>query len=234
MQKKLLGYVPYGTFDSRTPAYPFQDIFTPVNLAAHNCIYDIRDMDAVIVWGGADISCTIYNQVLSAHRSCSASKLSVRDEVELTMVNEAIKNDIPIIGICRGAQLVCAVAGGTLVQHVSDHSRGDHSILTHDGQELVTSSVHHQMMYPFEVPHEMLAWASEALSDGYHGQGHEMLDLPVEPEVVWFPTIRALAVQGHPEFMEKGCAFNNWVREQIGIFILEKETAENGNQDVHA
>jgi gamma-glutamyl-gamma-aminobutyrate hydrolase PuuD len=135
------------------------------------------------------------------------------------LLERAIEEKIPILGICRGAQLACAAAGGILIQHVDGHARS-HSIKTSDGKEMVTSSLHHQMMFPWEVEHELIAWASPSRSNNYVGiTEEEAKHIPekdgiyVEPEIVWFPKIKCLAIQGHPEFMDDKCLFNQYTKE---------------------
>lgn len=133
----------------------------------------------------------------------------------------AIELGLPIVGICRGAQLGCALAGGILVQHVENHCE-THLIATKDGRRLITSSLHHQMLFPWYVEHELIAWASPSRSQMYVGlTDEEEGDLPAfEPEIVWFPKIKCLAVQGHPEFMDPKCAFNTYVHELINGYIF--------------
>lgn len=161
------------------------------------------DCDAIVIWGGGDISPSLYGDDVAD--LCGATEnLSTRDKVEADVCHEAINRGIPVIGVCRGAQLVCALAGGRLLQHVKGHAGYPHLITTFDGEQVKSSSVHHQMMYPFDVKHEMIAWSSEPRSRGTYIIGNNesdplMEDKP-EPEIVWFEGIKALAIQGHPEF----------------------------------
>lgn len=212
--KKTLGYVPFGT-----------GRFTPFDQVYQQAIQvepeDIKagKVDGLVIWGGADISPCIYGQ--KAAKWCGAGdEMSMRDAVEVAVVAEAIKQGVPIIGVCRGAQLVCAMAGGKLVQHVNHHS-GDHLITTKDGMKLVTNSYHHQMMYPFDVKHDLIAWTTDNRATIYMGETGEMDEMndKVEPEVVYFPEIKALGIQGHPEFLDPEDEFvmysNQLVREYL-------------------
>lgn len=168
----------------------------------------------LIVWGGGDIHPSWYNRVNIA--SHVWNKPSIRDEQEVRMMSAAIKLGLPIMGVCRGAQLGCAMAGGILVQDVEGHGR-DHHMKTSDGRRFITSSLHHQMMYPWEVEHELLAWSDPRRSDSHYiGLQPEELKKAIEmfePEIVWFPGIKCLAVQGHPEFMEHDSNMNIYVHE---------------------
>jgi len=180
---------------------PFNRIFKKGVMTSAKEIEGGADIDALVIWGGADISPSLYNDRVAD--LCGADwELSRRDYEEATACAEAIERDIPIIGVCRGAQLCCAIAGGRLIQHVDNHGRM-HDMTTDDGQVIKTSSVHHQMMFPFDVEHKLIAWSTEKRSPRYiigdNSNDPKMADKP-EPEVVYFPKIRALAIQGHPEF----------------------------------
>lgn len=155
------------------------------------------DYDAILLEGGSDIHPSIYNDPNTD--SGVGETLSNRDRIELKAINDAITKNALVIGICRGAQLACAVAGGKLVQHVNNHG-GSHPVTTIDGKQFKVSSVHHQQMYPWDVEHDMLAWSSERYSDCYRGHDINMEKHQIEPEAVYFPTIKALAFQWHPEW----------------------------------
>lgn len=180
---------------------PFDQVFNNGVLVTPKDIEDGAPIDALVIWGGADISPSIYGHNVSSFTGAGPT-MSPRDQLEVAGANASIKRSIPIVGICRGAQLVCGLAGGHLIQHVSNHGVS-HPIDTIDGKTLISSSVHHQMMYPFDVKHDLIAWASKKRSTTYRlgddSECEEMADHP-EPEIVWFPEIKALAIQGHPEF----------------------------------
>jgi len=191
-----LGYLGMGTGRVK----PFDQIFNAGKLVTAKDIKDGIAIDALVVWGGEDISPSLYGASPSSYTGARAT-LSHRDLCESTACLEAIERGIPIIGICRGAQLVCAMAGGSLIQHVNNHGI-THLMETNDGRRIQTTSVHHQMMYPFDTEYEMLAWCSPKRSTTYVIEGDKQQDMEdkVEPEVVFFPRIKAIAIQGHPEF----------------------------------
>jgi anthranilate/para-aminobenzoate synthase component II len=195
--KLTLGYLGFGTGRHK----PFDQVFPEGKLVTAEKIDEGVDIDGLVIWGGADISPSLYNDAVAD--MCGADwELSNRDYEEASACRAAIERDIPIIGVCRGAQLACAIAGGRLIQHVDNHGR-THGMTTDTGELIQTSSVHHQMMYPFDVEHKLLAWSSEKRSLRYiigNNQTDPMMVDKPEPEIVWFPKIKALAIQGHPEF----------------------------------
>src|SRR5574343_471523 len=69
---------------------------------------ELEGTDALVVWGGEDIHPALYNDV-NTHSSVYTDGPSTRDTYEWALMKEAIKRDIPIIGVCRGAQRLCAV-----------------------------------------------------------------------------------------------------------------------------
>ena len=181
----------------------------------------LSDPGILIIWGGSDIHPSLYGR--ENVRSYVDAGPSRRDIAEYNLMIRAVELKMPIVGVCRGAQMACALAGGILIQHVNGHGWAHH-ITTSDGRKVMTSSLHHQMMYPWNVEHTLLAWASPSQSKMYLGiTDDELLRIEVEPEVVWFPTIHCLAIQGHPEMMDPACNFNKYVKDQVdGFFPLFK------------
>jgi len=178
----------------------------------------------LIVWGGGDIHPSLYNR--PNYASSTGEKPSHRDEVEVYLVARAIEESVPIIGVCRGAQLGCAAAGGILIQDVDGHT-SSHHIKTEDGRTFISSSLHHQMMFPWETDHKLLAWSAPARSKQLIGITEEeaksipiIEDQYVEPEVIWFSKIKCLAIQGHPEFMESSHPFNQYVKELCDHYLF--------------
>lgn len=169
----------------------------------------------LVLWGGEDIHPTQYNREnMGSHKG---TRPSWRDLEEERMLRFAASIELPSVGVCRGAQLACAIAGGILAQDVSGHGR-DHPIECSDGSRIIASSLHHQMMFPFEVEHKMLAWSAPSKSMYYRGlteSEEAVIEGFGEPEVVWFPQLRNLAIQGHPEFMDAGTAFNRKVHQWL-------------------
>lgn len=154
-----------------------------------------KDHKLLVLHGGEDISPLIYGE--RSVYAQAADHLSRRDAAEIQFVEQARILGIPILGICRGAQLLCCLGGGSLWQDVSNHAGRNHELLFR-GETYWTNSVHHQMMRPTEDM-EILAVSPNRSPIKYDESEHE--DLGDEPEIVYIPDLKALCVQGHPEWL---------------------------------
>lgn len=155
-----------------------------------------EDISLVVFTGGADISPSLYNHTPSSLTFCTPK----RDIYELVAFRHALKLKMPIAGICRGAQFLCAMAGGSLYQHVSGHDKS-HMMETFDGRIINVTSTHHQMQNP---PKDavVLGWSHRPLSDIFVVAGDEEVPPPAkEYECVYYPNINAVGMQYHPEMM---------------------------------
>lgn len=80
----------------------------------------IDDSDALLVLGGADIDPTLYGQEREAETIYGVD--SDADLFELELIRLARERGIPVLGICRGLQLLNVASGGTLVQELGQDS----------------------------------------------------------------------------------------------------------------
>lgn len=77
--------------------------------------------DGLILTGGGDIISLVFGEEPHPRNS---NQDPARDEMELELVRIAIDMNLPILGICRGIQLLNVVLGGTLVQDIPDQVPG--------------------------------------------------------------------------------------------------------------
>lgn len=214
-----LGYSPWGNGHS---IRPFHMMFEE----SQDCFKDgFEGISAFLLWGGTDIHPSYYGQ--NHHRYSQApDKPSTRDEWEWQAMKYCKANNIPMIGVCRGAQFLCAFAGGKLIQDVSGHGTS-HSMTTSEGEIIYTTSSHHQMLDIHGTDGELLAWSTVRKSNHYYG---ELSETPAhidvmkfrEPEVVYFPSISALAIQGHPEWAGEQEPFVDYCLQRVKDCLFDE------------
>lgn len=164
--------------------------------------------EVLILSGGSDINPAIYGH--PAHKSTHFSVY--RDEEEIEAYYDAINKGIPVIGICRGMQLLSALNGASLIQDVDNHSGPNHKIKVFDenNNQLIfnVNSLHHQMVNPFNLPdsdYEILGY-SENIATYYTDGYNKNVEMPLEPEIIYFPKTKCFGIQCHPEMM----SFNSY------------------------
>jgi putative glutamine amidotransferase len=75
-------------------------------------------LDGLLLAGGADIDPATYGQ--QPHPETQET-VPERDAFEIALTRGAIERDVPLLGICRGMQLINVALGGSLTQHLPDH-----------------------------------------------------------------------------------------------------------------
>lgn len=176
----------------------------------------VEDSDLILFCGGTDVYAGRYGQKPHPY---AESPDHPRDEKEIALFKKALALGKPMLGICRGSQLLCVMNHGTLVQHQPNPDYV-HKIQTFDGLNIPITSTHHQAQYPFNlregIDYKMLAYTKNYLSF-HQGEDKKELNPPVEAEVVYYPNTRALAIQGHPEGMPRNVYTQTfkWLDEQV-------------------
>lgn len=157
--------------------------------------------DALVLTGGADISPSLYDQTTVPRRHQGDIN---RDRAELRIVE--IIGDKPKIGICRGAQLLNVLSGGSMWQDVDGH-QGSHKIRdVATGLVFQGSSIHHQMMRPSKDGEVfMVAGEATIFTDAYQTLERPKPDKPfkwTDTEGVYYKKTKSFCWQGHPETSE--------------------------------
>ena len=159
--------------------------------------------DGILLTGGQDVSPSLYGQPLSplCGEVCEA-----RDEMDRRLLISAIGADKPVLGICRGLQLMNAALGGTLYQDLPTeygttakhcmkppYDRGVHSVCLLDDtplhdllgvDEISVNSYHHQAVKDPASCLKTMAVSEDGLIEAMYMPGKRF---------VW-------GVQWHPEF----------------------------------
>jgi putative glutamine amidotransferase len=163
-----------------------------------------RRLDGLVLTGGGDIEPARFGEL--PHPS-TALVSSDRDGLELDLVDRALRDDVPLFGICRGLQVLNVALGGTLHQHVPDsvgetvqHSQAEkRHVATHPvklltegtrlgeilgSPELAVNSFHHQAVKSLGRHLRDVGWAPDQVVEAVEHEDRRRF---------------VIAVQWHPE-----------------------------------
>jgi putative glutamine amidotransferase len=96
----------------------------------------LKEIDGVLLTGGGDVDPVFYGE--ERHPSTEDAEPG-RDEFEIDLARRAMAEDVPMLAICRGAQVLNVAAGGTLVQDIPTAVESE---LTHSIQEPKNAECH--------------------------------------------------------------------------------------------
>lgn len=189
-----------------------------------------KDADIVVFPGGGDWEPSLYGEVEGKYTYAHEST----DKIQLKYALDCIRDRKFMIGICRGAQMLCILNGGKLIQHVTKHAGDRHAIKTIDGNILETNSLHHQMLDLWSIPsadaYTVLGYGAPISTTYLDGQNKEKLfpsgalyreQLEYEPEIVYFNEIGGFGVQGHPEMYSMPQVTNDFIITNIKKYYNE-------------
>lgn len=110
---------------------------------------DLEYSDGLLLPGGGDISPCLYGEVNQGSKNINL-KLDI---FELFLIQKFLNRDKPILGICRGLQVINVFFGGTLVQNMKGHG-GENDVLVpckfygefkdYYGEQALVTCSHHQ------------------------------------------------------------------------------------------
>jgi len=170
--------------------------------------------DGIILTGGEDINPLLYKDSTNL-KVCETINYR-RDTLELKLINYALQNQIPLVGVCRGMQLINVATGGTLYGDIPSQigttvvhrNNGEvmHEITLNEACPLIfptgqnkftVNSWHHQGLKDVSEIIKVVATAADGLPEAI------VIDPSVHPYMV--------AVQFHPERLGE----NNPITKQI-------------------
>ena len=165
-------------------------------------------MDGIILMGGVDISPALYGE--EAHPRLGAVHPE-RDSTEVPLTRWAVAEGKPVLGICRGIQMLNVALGGTLYQDLESQRPGpiDHEVsykhecwerLDHGmtliedsrlaellgGTEVVVNSLHHQAVKDLAPGLRIVGRATDGVVEAVEGTGTGfVLGVQCHPEALW-------------------------------------------------
>ncbi len=164
----------------------------------------LKRLDGVILSGGGDIDPSLYGGF--SHKEIYGVDIG-RDQSEIFGVKYAIESRLPLLGICRGIQVINVALGGTLMEHLPDHvgesvlhrfpekKESIHLVRIAPGsfvqkifgqEELDVPSCHHQAIHTLASPLKGVAYAPDRII--------EAVEIPEHPFFI--------GVQWHPELSD--------------------------------
>jgi len=169
----------------------------------------VSELDGLVLQGGADVSPVTYGET-PARPDWTGDR--VRDMYEIDLLQEFAASGKPVLGVCRGLQLINVAHGGTLYQDLALHhpkrgahrdpeayDRHFHEVLFVEGTALArlypgaprarVNSIHHQGV--------------KALGKGLVAEAYSVPDEVVEA-IRWQGTSYVVGVQWHPEYHDPG------------------------------
>ena len=92
----------------------------------------LQHCSGLMLIGGGDVNPKRYGQRLRLPERKTLSGVDdVRDEMEIYLCQQALKQDLPVLGICRGIQVMNVAFGGTLRPHITGHRNPKPDALAH-------------------------------------------------------------------------------------------------------
>lgn len=177
----------------------------PSILSDEDLLQFYSKLDGILFSGGGDVSLKYFSG--SDHPRIDGVDES-RDTTEISLMRSSVKDGKPLLGICRGAQVMNVALGGTLYTHIIDQHKGaiDHDYpgnlrrtIVHPvnvdessrsaeifGETLLhVNSLHHQGLKDIAADLKVVGHAPDGLV--------EVVEIPDHPY--------AVAVQWHPEWL---------------------------------
>lgn len=171
-------------------------------------------LDGLVLAGGADVDPARYG---AARDPRTGPACPDRDDAELALVRAALERDLPLLGVCRGMQVLNVALGGTLRQHVGGHNPAP-AVFARTGIAVAAGTALAAVVGGHTTVHCHHHQALDEL-----GKGLEVVAVAADGvvEAVELPEARfALGVQSHPETD----------REDVRLFGALVRAAQEGRQ----
>lgn len=183
----------------------------------------LPELDGLLLPGGWDVDPSFYGEPPDEKVVETDPEL---DETELSMFRQAREREIPVLGICRGQQVINVAMGGSLVQHLEGHevrahgrSHLAHSIEVNPTSELGQAAGTHQIRVN-SFHHQAIRELAEGLHQTARGDDGTVEGVESDDGLI-------VAVQCHPEELTTDLP---WARNLFERFV---ERARGRSQQEH-
>lgn len=160
-------------------------------------------MDGLLLTGGEDVNPLLFGEEPKRELGKIVPE---RDEMEIALAKCAVGKDMPVLGICRGHQILNVALGGTVYQHIYSDLEGGllqhkqqanrnystHTVQVAEGsrlaeyasdKEILVNSLHHQAVKDVPEPLKVIATAKDGIIEALESTNHRFV----------------MSVQWHPE-----------------------------------
>ena len=172
----------------------------------------LPELDGLLLPGGWDVDPSFYGE--PPDEKVVETDLEL-DETELSMFRQAREREIPVLGICRGQQVINVAMGGSLVQHLEGHevrahgrSHLAHSIEVNPTSELGQAAGTHQIRVN-SFHHQAIRKLAEGLHQTARGDDGTVEGVESDDGLI-------VAVQCHPEELTTDLP---WARNLFERFV---------------
>lgn len=115
-------------------------ILIPVEFPVSNIANLFDKLDGLLLSGGGDVNSTFYN---GEPHAAIEGVCEERDQLEIELLKHAIQANKPVLGICRGTQLINVALGGTLYTHIPDQFKTEiiHNTPEENGRDCLVHEI---------------------------------------------------------------------------------------------
>lgn len=166
-------------------SYPKYDKYEVVIIpwkegAQINKLLEDDNLGGILFTGGEDVHPMLYKQ-----KNLKSYPNLHRDLMEKFLFEHCFEHGIPMIGICRGAQLMNVLMGGAMIQDINGHlGNSSHLIVTDDDKEIPVNSIHHQAMVPSNNMKVIARSKGDGIVETIVNAEHRMLGVQFHPEMM--------------------------------------------------
>lgn len=155
--------------------------------------------DALLIPGGYDIAPAYFHQKMDSHATLYQQPI---DHLDLSLIDAFVTMKKPILGICRGIQIINVYFQGTIDQHIkkSIHEESEHQHTIYP----LPNTLFDQLLLPAQQVNSFHHQCIEQLGDGLC-LGAISKDMHIE--AIFHEELPILGVQWHPERMENDTIF---------------------------
>ncbi len=142
---------------------------------------DLCSFDGFLLPGGFDIDSKYYHETNYACQNVSEEM----DMLDQKVIQFAIKNKKPLLGICRGIQSINVFLGGNLKQNILNHQDENHFIY-YNHHHVLVNSFHHQSIKTLASDLEVLAESIDGEIEIIKHRHYPIYGLAFHPELISF------------------------------------------------